>query len=335
MLQRARVWECGAINQWPSTIFSIGRQNSITEQPIEAVPQITIQIVAVFGDQRRALGKYLHIDSEPVFEAIESLGFEETTKNPKGSLDRYLNIAIKEDDPRIFKIQKILEDYGMVHYPHRFERRAFYDREYSVHRERVYSREEICQAELLRLAGSERKFAEFAPDRTGEVYVVEISQHLKNKIDFGRSYYHVSVLMSEKLKTALKATKLAAVKFKEASYEKPRRPGFKSLWQFGSTVRMPACKTRRQDTHGDFVSEDGPPAGKLGYYWDDAGFQPAELVYSRAAVEQLPRFDIAMTQEFVGEPFAPYREIIVTQRFREAMEKHGVKTALWAPVRLV
>lgn len=125
------------------------------------------------------------------------------------------------------------------------------------------------------------------------------------------------------------------MKFKEASYEKPRRPGFKSLWQFGSTVRMPACKTRRQDTHGGFVTEDGPPAGNLGYYWDDAGFQPAELVYSRADVEQLPRFDIAMTQEFVGESFAPYREIIVTQRFREAMEKHGVKTALWAPVRLV
>lgn len=299
------------------------------------MPEITIQIVAVFSDQRRALGKYVHIDSEPVFEAIESLGFEETTKNPKGSLDRYLNIAIKEDDPRIFKIQKILEDYGMVHYPHRFERRAFYDREYVIRRERVYSRAEICQAELLRLAGSERKFAEFAPDRSGEVYVVKISQHLKSKIDFGCSYYHVSVLMSAQLKAALESEKLAAVKFKEASYEKPPKPGTKRLWQFGSTVTMPACQTVRQDTHGAFVTEDGPPKGELGYYWDDAGFQPAELVYNRAEVERLPRFDIAMTREFVGEPFAPYREIIVTQRFREAMEKHGVTTAEWAPVRLV
>ena len=299
------------------------------------MPQITARIVAVFSDQRRASGKYIYIDSEPTFDAIESLGFEETSKTPKGELNRYLDVVLGESDPRISDVQKILADYGMAHYPHGSERRAFNDREYAIRRERVYSRGEICQAELLRLAGSSRKFADFMTDSSGEVYVVEVNQHLKNKIDFGCSYYHVSVLMSEKLKTALKAAKLAAVKFKEASYEKPRRPGFKSLWQFGSTVRMPACKTQRQDTHGGFVNEDGPPAGKLGYYWDDAGFQPAELVYSRADVEQLPHFDIAMTQEFVGEPSAPYREIIVTQRFREAMEKHGVKTALWAPVRLV
>lgn len=230
---------------------------------------------------------------------------------------------------------RILKEHGMVHFPHHFQRRELADKEFVIRRERVYSREEICQAELLRLAGSSRKFADFAPDSSGEIYVVEVNQHLKNKIDFGRSYYHVSVLMSEKLKAALMADKLTAAKFQEASYDKPPKPGFKRLWQFGSTVRMPSCKTQRQDTHGNFVNDDGPPVGSLGYYWDDAGFQPAELVYSRAEIERLPRFDIAMTREFVGEPFAPYREIIVTQRFREAMEKHGIKTAEWAPVRLV
>lgn len=297
--------------------------------------KITTCITIAFSDQRRASGSFIYLDSEATFDAIESLGFVETTKKPKGSLDRYLEVVLEEDDPRIFEIQKALQDYEMTHYPHRFERRAFNDREYAIRRERVYSREEICQAELLRIAGSERKFAEFAPDHSGEVYVVEISQHLKNKIDFGCSYFHVGVLMSGRLKAALEAEGLAAVKFQEASFDKPPKTDTKRLWQFGSTVRMPACKTQRQDTHGAFVTEDGPPAGNLGYYWDDAGFQPAELVYSRADVEQLPRFDIAMTQEFVGEPFAPYREIIVTQRFREAMEKQGVKTALWAPVHLV
>lgn len=299
------------------------------------MPKIICELwVEDYGQNDSSTG-HVYVDSSLLIELLEDLGFQETRKIARGTRGRRVHIYVPEDDSRWSQVQKILKDYGLEWYPHFIDRRAFTDREYVIRRERVYSREEICQAELLRLAGSERKFAEFAPDRSGEVYVVEISQHLKNKIDFGCSYFHVSVLMSEKLSKALKAAKLAVVKFKEASYDKPPKPDTKRLWQFGSTVRMPACKTPRQDTHGGFVTEDGPPAGKLGYYWDDAGIQPAELVYSRADVEQLPHFDIAMTREFVGEPFAPYREIIVTQRFREAMEKHGVKTAQWAPVRLV
>ncbi len=299
------------------------------------MPLITIELTVEDYGRIECRGNHVFIASQKVIEDLEDLGFEEKRQIPRGKPGRRVSIRIPEYDSRWSQVREILKDYGLDWYPHFIERRAFNNREYAVQRERVYSREEICQAELLRLAGSSRKFADFMTDSSGEVYVVEVNQHLKNKIDFGCSYYHVSVLMSEKLKAALMKDKLVAAHFKEASYEKPPKPGFKRLWQFGSTVRMPACQTQRQDTHGNFVTEDGPPAGKLGYYWDDAGFQPAELVYSRAEVEQLPPFDIAMTREFVGEPFAPYREIIVTQRFREAMEKHGVKTAEWAPVRLV
>lgn len=299
------------------------------------MPKTTYELwVEDYGQKHCSTG-HVYVDSPSLIEFFEELGFEETRKIVRGMRGRRVHIHVSEDDPRWPRVQEILKDYDLEWYPHFIDRRSFTDREYVIRRERVYSREEICQAELLRLAGSQRKFAEFAPDRSGEVYVVELSQHLKSKIDFGCSYYHVSVLMSGRLKDALEAEGLTAVNFKEASYEKPPKPDTKRLWQFGSTVKMPACQTVRQDTHGNFVNDDGPPAGSLGYYWDDAGFQPAELVYNRAEVEQLPPFDIAMTREFVGEPFAPYREIIVTQRFREAMEKHGVKTADWAPVRLI
>jgi len=299
------------------------------------MPTITCEISVHDNGNHWSAGGGIFWDSSAIIESLEDLGFEEQRKIPRGNPGRWVRVRALEKDPRWPLVWRILKDHGLEWFPHFIERRAFNDREYTIRRERVYSREEICQAELLRLAGSQRKFAEFAPDRSGEVYVVELSQHLKSKIDFGCSHYHVSVLMSGRLKDALEAEGLTAVNFKEASYEKPPKPDTKRLWQFGSTVKMPACQTVRQDTHGNFVNDDGPPAGSLGYYWDDAGFQPAELVYNRAEVEQLPPFDIAMTREFVGEPFAPYREIIVTQRFREAMEKHGVKTADWAPVRLI
>lgn len=243
-------------------------------------------------------------------------------------------VSADEHDSRLAQAFEILKSHGFELYPHSIVNRELAERLFVVRRDRTYAHEEILSAELLRLVGSSKSFAEFRTDESGESFEVEITPRLKNKIDFGCSPYHVGVLMSERLKLRLEAAKLAATNFKPVRYNKPPKPDTKRLWQFESTVPMPVCQTQRQDTNGHFVTENGPPKSG-GYYWDDAGYIPQELVFKREEVQKLAPFDIAMTQEFVGESFAPYREIIVTQHFREAMEKHGVKTAEWAPVRLV
>lgn len=268
-----------------------------------------------------------------MLEAIEELGFEEVTKTPKGNQGRRLRLISSDNDPRWPQIIQILRDYGMEWYPHYSERRDAADKEYVIHRRRTYTREEICAAELLYIFGAAKPFADFRTDESGDGFLVEVNRRLGNRRDFGNSYYHPAVLMSERLKLLLEGDKLEATGFKPVRYDKPLKPDTKRLWQLESMIRMPTCLTQRQADDGRFVSE----AGLLNVWvnWDDAGYIPAELVFSRSEVQKLPSFDIAMTQELVGSPYSPQREIIVTQRFREAMEKHGVKTAQWVPVRLI
>lgn len=297
------------------------------------MPQITNELIIEDYGEQRSSGRYLFIDSRTVIEQLENIGFEEVRKIPKGSRGRRIAVSIPADDARWQQILNILKAHGMTWYPHYSVESKQTDK-FVFWRYRAYTREEICASELLRITGATKPFADFRTDETGDGFLVEVNRRLNNQRDFGTSYYDTTVLMSERLKLHLEADKLVATNFKPVCYDKPLKPDTKRLWQFESTVRMPACLTLRQADDGSFVTQFGPP--KVGgYYWDDAGYIPAELAFKREDVGKLPLFDIAMTQEFVGQSYASSREIIVTQRFREAMEKHGVKTAEWAPVRLV
>lgn len=283
--------------------------------------------------RRPSTGNHVWIDSWETFGAIQNLGIEETTKNPSETEPSILAVEAPATDERWPHVWMILKEYGLELFPHSIVRREKADQEFVIARRRTYTREEIQAAELLRITGSSKPFADFSTDESGDSFEVEVNRRLNNRRDFGTSYYHTVVLMSERLKLLLEEDRLSAINCKPVRYDKPIKPETKRLWQFESFVRMPLCRTPRQADDGTFVNEPGPL--KIWTCWDDAGYTPAELVFKREEVAMLPSFDIAMTREFVGSPYSPQREIIVTQRFREAMEKHGVKTAEWAPVRLV
>jgi hypothetical protein len=70
-------------------------------------------------------------------------------------------------------------------------------------------------------------------------------------------------------------------------------------------------------------------------WWDDGARDPVTLRYERAKMEALGPFDIAMTNERVGQTEqGAYRQCIVSQRFREVMTRLKVRGVRYVPVEL-
>lgn len=119
----------------------------------------------------------------------------------------------------------------------------------------------------------------------------------------------------------------------------------------GSSVRMPPCLTPRRYTEGPLVGkivQEKKP--KHHHCFDSEGLAPAILRFSRAAVEELGEFDVAVTREcthqtkeYMGpnEPSvfcdADYwlPDVIVSRRFKDWFTKSGLHGCRHVDFRIV
>lgn len=119
----------------------------------------------------------------------------------------------------------------------------------------------------------------------------------------------------------------------------------------GSSVRMPPCLTPRRYTQGPLVGKivkEKKP--KHHHCFDSEGLAPAILRFSRAAVEELGEFDVAVTREcthqtkeYMGpnEPSvfcdADYwlPDVIVSRRFKDWFTKSGLHGCRHVDFRIV
>ena len=163
-------------------------------------------------------------------------------------------------------------------------------------------------------------------------WIAKADKRLQKKaMEIGHFDCFEGLLLGPRLHELLMQSGLAGLDFIPVQYDHPER-ATRQLWQFGHKVVLPGCLLPRQGVHGlDYLEGD-----QTGAYWDEGGYEPQELRFHRREVEALGEFDVARTKEKIGINSGHYRaEVIVSQRFREVLEKAGIKTIDYVPVRLV
>lgn len=98
---------------------------------------------------------------------------------------------------------------------------------------------------------------------------------------------------------------------------------------------MPTCLTELIKNNGLTCTEDQE--------WEEFEVRNFEtrydaplLKYSRRDMESIEPFDIALTKERVyGDYYSAYRLVIVSQSFRQLMQKLKIKDLDYTPVELV
>lgn len=268
------------------------------------------------------------------FWRIADLGFRDRMEVGQGNSGGRLKIRVDENDPRLSLILKILSEHG--YHPSKRASTTVSEREhsFSIQKYRNYSEAEICAAPLLMLRPRFCKdvMANYFGGDDDHGWIAKADKRLeKKKLEIGHFDSFEAILLGQRLHDLLEQSRLAGLDFMPVRYDHPEKAA-RQLWQFGHKIVMPPCLLPRQGVDRlDYV--EGEPNGA---YWDDAGYVPPELRFRRDAVEAMGDFDVARTREKVGFHAGHYRsEVIVSQRFREVLEKAKITTIDYVPVRLV
>jgi hypothetical protein len=138
-------------------------------------------------------------------------------------------------------------------------------------------------------------------------------------------------VVRDDLKKVLEKEGLSGLRFNPIQYQWIRGgPDGKTLpphWMLGSTVTMPPTLTPMVATPED---QDADP---IVYPKEYELIWPEELEYDADEVAKLGPFDIAQGRERFYLPCF-WREILVSQRFREVFEKLSIGGCDFQPVRL-
>jgi len=202
--------------------------------------------------------------------------------------------------------------------------------------ERVHNRKDITQAPLLQLL-AKKEVAYPAPTHHPESFVLLADAKLKNsKWHYGYADVHVAPLCDDQLRNQLAAENLRGLLFDSVGYSPPEKAHYRTLWRMTSSIQMPRLRTPLVDSDGKpFVGPLTNDETCLGCYADDGIASPAILRFSREEVADLGAFDAAVTQERIGSwDTSAYRNVIVSQRFRQVFEQLKIPGAEFLPVCL-
>ncbi len=156
----------------------------------------------------------------------------------------------------------------------------------------------------------------------------------KNQVELGQPDVGIGLLCTRGFVDALHDAGIKEARWDEVHYYNPSKV-IKPIGVLSSGIQMPPCLTPRQGEGGE-VWMPGGLQGHTSAYWDDEGYVPPELKFERAALASLGAFDIAITREKTGHPPGYYiHTLVVSQRFREFVEKRKVRNANFVPVKLV
>lgn len=134
--------------------------------------------------------------------------------------------------------------------------------------------------------------------------------------------------LNDDFKSALEAENLLGLIFLPVLWDHPEKAKGK-FWQISSHITMPPCLLPVLN-----MPEDRQPWTT----YDDGGHSPQELVFRRSKVEAIEPFDVALTSPEEAIHCGPNswtQNVIVSQRFRQALKKLKVTNADLVPIRLV
>lgn len=278
--------------------------------------------------------------------AVEAMGFKDVY-----GTGRVIEVRAPEDDSRIAEIFSILARFGFFPCKRAAAPVATNQTEFCVRKCRVYSPEEVADAELLRLrskphfqmarenyprGGHEmepeawRKWCYECLGNDDEGWRVMARKGLSKRRHLGGLYTFAAVILSSELKAKLEKSDLKGLNFIPVRYDKSEKAP-RQFWQFGHKMKMPTCLLPRLTQWGEEWKENHLD----GAIWDENGYKPEELRFNRTEVEAMGEFDVATTREKIGEHRGFYRsEIIVTQRFRKVLNEMKINAVDYIPVRL-
>jgi hypothetical protein len=266
-------------------------------------------------------------------------GFEVSSRvSDHYGLMKSFEVKEPEDSPKLEKLFAAIKQlYGFEPSQHFIVPEELSSKVFGLQRERTYDRQEVEQSPLLSLHYAKRPIAKNW-DRTIDKVAEDVlkiragSESRSAKLMLGYISPFNALAIHEDLKEALEREGIMGLKCK-------RVEGSKTLWSLGSEIELPRCLVPVVDGSGHELADTGPrDEGPGGRYFDDHGYHPPELRFAKDEMKRLPPFDIAVTREYVGPAMhtgACFRTCVVTQRFRECLEKLGVKTAQYVPVHVV
>ena len=244
-----------------------------------------------------------------------------------------LVLEVDESDPRLAKLYKaIWEKYQLKPSPWTIIPTAERHRYFGVRRKPTWTKQELDASELLWLKNTliigTNKDA--TPEEWArEDYVAAVDSKQNSKTQFGSLSPFMALAVAEPLRSQVLDAGLTGLHLPPVVFVPRSKPVRKPLWALRSSVMLPRAGNLLQGEHGNEVE----PNTEWACMWDDGGMYPPVLHYQRAEIEQLGRFDIALTYERVGITVqGAFRQCIVSQRFREVFATLNVKGVTYVPV---
>ena len=294
--------------------------------------------VVLSTSQAGAFAKVLYLLDAGLYKKIRALGATETHRlleapaAGSATLGR-LHIFEPLGSPALEKIESLIaQETGFKPSPRALVQGRGEMRHFARNLDRTFAIRELDEAAWLRISLPPRPaIGEFERQTPDGRLVVSADRRQKNKLQFGSLFPAHVCGFANPLKSQLEHAGLTGLFFVPILVE-PADKAIKPLWQLSSDLVLPPnLLPLQQNDGGDF-------SGDLdkGCFYDEGGYRPASPHYHVKDFERLEPFDVAMSSEQIGpHPNHAFRQLIVTQKFRQTMMHLGALGCEYVPVTLV
>lgn len=256
--------------------------------------------------------------------------------------DAYLFVLdAPEHDPRINEVVSFLEAHGVTSEPPLREQQSA-SGHYVLQRLHGFEPSDFSRAEYLWLEGVDESHVDTDGDRDADGLLAVIASSIPKRgklFDAGAG----CLLVSATLRAELEAEGFIGLGFGPTKQAKEQRRGEtyvtlpydplpdQALWELIPSVELPRMHAEviRVATAPDI------PAGEQGPgFLRNPGFNDAQIVYARSALQRVGSFDVARTWEYMFQREPECRFIVVSQRFYQFCKAKKLP-AKFVPVKIV
>ena len=297
------------------------------------MPKVTVELNVDHVERPQPpFGGRVYLTDVSDFWRIAELGFPELQDVGRGNPGGRIKIQCPEQDDRWLRAVEIIERHGFKLASNMAVGQG--TNLFHVYRNRVYDAVEIEEAPLLHAHPrcADQIMADWGYGGDNETgWIAQANGRFAKKLSFGRLDSLPVMIFDEELKAVLENENLIGLDFIPVKFDRPDKAK-RALWQLAQTHKMPPCLLPRVTQRREPYAGDN----SFGALWDEGGYSPMELRFNHAQVHEMGQFDIATSREKIGSNEKMMQtEVVVSQRFREVMQKLKIKGLEYIPVRLV